>query len=93
MQGRGFGARLLDELQALVDQRPAPLYLECDREASARFYRARGFEDRHETRVEGVRCWCLGRGFADESGDLCDSVRQAGSARPNPPQSSGPQGH
>lgn len=77
LQGRGFGGRLLEMLFALVESESAPLYLEADLEASARFYRSRGFEDRAKTRVHGVSCWCLGRGFADESPNLCDSVRQA----------------
>ncbi len=77
LQGHGVGGRLLDAFLALVAAQPAPLYLESDREASVRFYRSRGFEDRAETRVHGVRCWCLGQGFADDSRDLCDPVRQA----------------
>ncbi len=92
LQGRGFGGRLLEALFALAAERSMPVYLESDREASVRFYRSRGFVDRAEVRVHGVRCWCLGRGFADESSDLCDSVRQAGPSRPHPPQSSGPKG-
>jgi len=77
LQGRGFGGRLLEILFGLVEAQPAPLYLESDRETSANFYRSRGFEDRGETRVHGVRCWFLGKGFADGSPNLCDSVRQA----------------
>jgi ribosomal protein S18 acetylase RimI-like enzyme len=77
LQGRGYGGRLIRELFALTASQPAPIYLESDRESSAHFYRACGFEDRTETTVLGVRCWCLGRGFPDESTDLCDSVRQA----------------
>lgn len=77
LHGRGFGGRLIEALFDLMSELPAPLYLESDREASVAFYRARGFEERGEARVHGVRCWCLGRGFADESLDLCDSVRQA----------------
>lgn len=92
LQGRGFGAQLLDALVELAAERSLPIYLESDRYASVRFYRSRGFVERDEARVHGVPCWCLGRGFADESSDLCDSVRQAGPSRPNPPQSSGPKG-
>lgn len=92
LQGRGFGAQLLDALVELAAVRSLPIYLESDRYASVRFYRSRGFVERDEVRVHGVPCWCLGRGFADESFDLCDSVRQAGPSRPNPPQSAGPKG-
>lgn len=92
LQGRGFGGRLLDGLISLAARPAAPIYLECDRAASVRLYRSRGFTDRDEIRVYGVRCWCLGRGFADESGDLCDSDRQVGPSRTNPPQSPVPKG-
>jgi ribosomal protein S18 acetylase RimI-like enzyme len=92
LQGRGFGGRLLAELIALAAERSVPIYLESDRDASVRFYRSRGFVDRDQLRVHGVRCWCLGRRFTDESTDLCDSVRQAGPSRRDPPQSSGPKG-
>ena len=85
LQGRGFGGRLLAELIGLAEAHSMPVYLESDRDASVRFYRSRGFSDRQELRVHGVRCRCLGRGFADESPDLCDSVRQAGPSRPDPP--------
>ena len=56
--------------------RDKPIYLESDRESSVRFYLARGFETRAETTLGGVRCWCLGRGFAGANRDLCDSVRE-----------------
>ena len=75
LQGRGLGGRLLAELDRVVATRPAPIYLESDREQSVQFYRARGFEDRDERLVFGVRCVCLGRGFADAEPNLCDSVR------------------
>ena len=63
LRGRGLGRQLLAGLFALSEQRPAPIYLESDREASVGFYRAHGFEDRREERVHGVLCRCLGRGF------------------------------
>jgi ribosomal protein S18 acetylase RimI-like enzyme len=66
LQGHGFGGRLLDALLSMAAAESAPLYLESDREESVRFYRGRRLEDRVETRVHGVRCWCLGYGFADE---------------------------
>lgn len=91
-QGQGFGGRLLAGFFGLADDSPAPFYLESDRPESVRFYRTRGFRARAETSVHGVRCWCLGRGFADENSDLCDSVRQAESASPIPPQNVGPKG-
>ena len=75
-QGRGLGRRLIDELIRLVDADPHPLYLESDREASVRFYVSRGFTVRAEETLDGVRCWCLGRGFAGANEDLCDSVRE-----------------
>lgn len=75
-QGYGFGNRLIDELERIVEADPHPVYLESDREPSVRFYLARGFESRDETELLGVRCWCLGRGFAGENRDLCDSVRE-----------------
>ena len=62
-QGRGTGGQLLDALFEMVAANPAPIYLESDREASAHFYRAHGFEDLETVRVHGVECWCLGRGF------------------------------
>ena len=76
LQGHGFGSRLMDELDRLVESDPRPVYLESDRESSVDFYLARGFEPRDETNLLGVRCWCLGRGFGGANGDLCDSVRE-----------------
>jgi len=76
-QGRGLGGRLIDELIRRVDADPHPLYLESDREASVRFYLSRGFTVRAEETLDGVRCWCLGRGFAGANEDLCDSVRES----------------
>ena len=76
LQGYGLGNRLLDELDRVVEADPHPVYLESDREPSVHFYLARGFESRDETELLGVRCWCLGRGFAGENRDLCDSVRE-----------------
>ena len=75
-QGRGLGGRLIDELDRLVAADPQPLYLESDLESSVRFYLSRGFDVRDETTLDGIRCWCLGRGFAGENEDLCDSVRE-----------------
>ena len=75
-QGHGFGNRLLDELLRIIESDPCPVYLEADREQSVHFYLARGFETRDETVLQGVQCWCLGRGFAGADRDLCDSVRQ-----------------
>ena len=75
--GQGLGGRLLDSIFEIISARPAPLYLECDRLASVEFYLQRGFVIRSEHRVNGVQTWCLGAGFADESPDLCDPVRQA----------------
>jgi GNAT superfamily N-acetyltransferase len=74
-QGRGLGARLITELGRVVAEQPAPIYLESDREQSICFYRAHGFEEREARVVLGIRCVCLGRGFADSAQDLCDSVR------------------
>ena len=75
-RGRGLGGRLIDELNRLVAADPDPLYLESDREASVRFYLSRGFAVRDEETLDGIRCWCLGRGFAGGNEDLCDSVRE-----------------
>ncbi len=75
-QGRGFGGRLIDELIRLVDGDPYPLYLESDSEASVRFYLSRGFTVRAEQTLDGIHCWCLGRGFSGINEDLCDSVRE-----------------
>lgn len=61
--GRGLGGRLLAALEARVAADPAPIYLECDRDESIRFYRSRGFEPLVEATVHGVRCVGLGRGF------------------------------
>jgi len=76
LQGYGLGHRLIDELIRIRETDPAPIYLESDREASVRFYLSRGFEIRQELSILGVRCACLGRGFAGASQDLCDSVRE-----------------
>jgi hypothetical protein len=76
-QGRGLGGRLIGELTRLVEADPHPLYLESDREASVRFYRSRGFAVRAERTLDGIRCWCLGRGFGGTNEDLCDSVRES----------------
>lgn len=81
-QGRGMGGRLLAALGEIVAQDPRPVCLECDRPESVRFYRRDGFAVRAQGVVHGIRCWCLGRGFADESPVLCDSVRQASDATP-----------
>lgn len=75
-RGYGLGSRLLDELNRSIASDPCPVYLESDFEPSVRFYLARGFVPRAETKLEGVRCWCLGRGFDDADRDLCDSVRE-----------------
>ncbi len=64
------------ELDRMVAEDPHPIYLESDREASVEFYLRRGFEVREEQRLGKVRCWCLGRDFAGETEDLCDSVRE-----------------
>lgn len=75
-QGYGFGNRLIDELDRMIEPNPCPVYLEADSERGVRFYLARGFASRAETKLQGVRCWCLGRGFAGADGNLCDSVRE-----------------
>jgi len=77
LHGEGIGATLLASLFERVRASPAPIYLECDRPASVAFYRNHGFEIRGEQSIHGVEIRCLGRGFPDESPDLCDSVRQA----------------
>jgi ribosomal protein S18 acetylase RimI-like enzyme len=77
LQGYGFGSRLLEALERITESNPCPLYLESDRKASMRFYLARGFALRDEMKLQGVRCWCLGRGFAGIDADLCDSVRES----------------
>jgi len=76
LQGHGYGNQLLDEIHRIVESDPSAIYLESDRERSMRFYLARGFTLRTETRLHGVRCWCLGKGFAGTPQDLCDSVRE-----------------
>lgn len=69
VQGHGFGGILLDRLIEHVEREdrgakdPAPIYLECDKEESVRFYTTRGFRVLEETEIHGVKCWCLGRGF------------------------------
>ena len=75
-RGQGLGGRLLEELGRLIATDPHPLYLESDREQSVTFYLSRGFAVRQQTILDGVQCWCLGRGFAGENGDLCASVRE-----------------
>ena len=82
-RGRGLGSRLLDAFAQLVAEDPCPIYLESDRAASVRFYLSRGFIVRKETTLEGVACWCLGRGFSGENADLCDSVREFASESPS----------
>jgi ribosomal protein S18 acetylase RimI-like enzyme len=77
LRGYGFGSRLIEALGRITESNPCPLYLESDREASMRFYLARGFALRDEIELQGVRCWCLGRGFAGIDRDLCDSVRES----------------
>jgi hypothetical protein len=77
LQGYGFGSRLLGALGRITESKPCPLYLESDREASMRFYLAHGFALRDEMKLQGVKCWCLGRGFAGINTDLCDSVRES----------------
>jgi ribosomal protein S18 acetylase RimI-like enzyme len=59
--GRGVGGALLAELERLVLQEPAPIYLESDREESIRFYQGMGFRVDHEVDLLGVRCVCLSR--------------------------------
>jgi ribosomal protein S18 acetylase RimI-like enzyme len=59
--GRGLGSQLVRELEALVEEQPASVYLESDRAESIRFYQRRGFEIRDEHVVFGVRCVCLER--------------------------------
>jgi hypothetical protein len=76
LQGYGFGSRLIQALGRITESDPNPLYLESDREASMRFYLARGFALRTETKLQGIRCWCLGQGFTGVDMDLCDSVRE-----------------
>jgi ribosomal protein S18 acetylase RimI-like enzyme len=56
---RGLGTLLIRELEALVSEEPASVYLESDRADSIRFYQRRGFEIREEHEVLGVRCACL----------------------------------
>jgi GNAT superfamily N-acetyltransferase len=81
LHGQGLGAALLAELHQLVAERPAPIYLECDDPRSVGFYQSQGYSERSVREVNGVRCVCLGRGFADAAPDLCDPVRVG---RPQP---------
>jgi ribosomal protein S18 acetylase RimI-like enzyme len=76
LQGHGLGTRLMNQLTQMMQSDPHPIYLESDRAHSVRFYESKGFVVRAETAVHGVRCWCLGRGFAGATEDLCDSVRE-----------------
>lgn len=76
LHGRGLGSRLVEALVRMTRSDPCPIYLESDREASVRFYLARGFVVRSETQPHGVPCWCLGQGFPGATLDLCDSVRE-----------------
>ncbi len=76
LHGHGFGSRLVQALIRLVEDDPNPLYLESDREASMRFYLARGFAPLSELTLLDVRCWCLGLGFPGVDENLCDSVRE-----------------
>jgi len=89
--GQGVGSRLLVELLRLAGSAPDQeeigasvnragirsdaIYLESDREASIRFYRARGFEPRASCHLLGIRCLTLGRGFPDMGPNPCDPVR------------------
>ena len=72
VQGHGFGGILLDSLIEHVEREdrgakdPDPIYLECDKEESVRFYTTRGFRVLEETEIHGVKCWCLGRGFSPD---------------------------
>jgi hypothetical protein len=75
-QGHGMGHRLILELRRIQASNPCPIYLESDRFASVRFYRAHGFEVRGELTIQGVRCWRLGWERAGAGADLCDSVRE-----------------
>jgi len=58
-RGRGLGTLLVRELEALVSEEPASIYLESDRADSIRFYQRRGFTIREEHDVLGVRCASL----------------------------------
>jgi hypothetical protein len=81
LHGKGLGAALLAELHRLAAASPAPIYLESDHPRSVGFYRRLGYSERCVREVNGVRCVCLGRGFADAAPDLCDPVR-VGSPQP-----------
>jgi ribosomal protein S18 acetylase RimI-like enzyme len=60
-QGRGIGADLIRELCATFDDQERVGWLETDKEANVRFYRAHGFEVVETTTIVGVPTWFMRR--------------------------------
>jgi ribosomal protein S18 acetylase RimI-like enzyme len=60
-QGRGVGTALLRHWLARVAADGSGAYLETDLRRNLGFYEREGFAVEHETRVLGVRVWCMRR--------------------------------
>jgi ribosomal protein S18 acetylase RimI-like enzyme len=60
-QGRGLGARLLEEFVEQVDRDAEPAYLETDRFENLAFYETFGFRVESELPVQGVPVWQMWR--------------------------------
>ena len=60
-QGCGIGRGLMIRFCARVDSEGKPAFLETDRPENVRFYEREGFAVVRETRVLGVRVWCMRR--------------------------------
>ena len=60
-QGRGVGTALLRHWLARVAADASGAYLETDLQGNVRFYEREGFAVERETRVLGVRVWCMHR--------------------------------
>jgi ribosomal protein S18 acetylase RimI-like enzyme len=60
-QGRGVGTALLRHWLARVEGDASGAYLETDLRGNVGFYEREGFAVERETRVLGVRVWCMRR--------------------------------
>jgi ribosomal protein S18 acetylase RimI-like enzyme len=58
-QGRGVGTALLRHWLARVAADASGAYLETDLRENVRFYEREGFAVERETRILGVRVWCM----------------------------------
>lgn len=63
-QGRGYGSKMLERLNALGDIAHLPWYLETDKESSVRLYSRHGYEVLEEftmPKVNDARMWAMHR--------------------------------